>query len=459
MISTAIIGEASIQSNCGVGLAVASHHIGPLLNRVLGRGTFGHRAAVLTVGTVVAQTVGLLVAPLLTRRYTPAEFGIFGVYAAIVMTLSIVASGRFEIAIPLPGSRRTAARLLLLSIGITACATLAVAVMGLSLRALLSDLESMSLLVWAVPLTVQSAGLLQSLSYWAIRRGGFRALSWARIVTAILTGVVSLLLAAIGAQSVGLILGYLIGQVGGALILFCTEFKSVISAWRDPHTEEHTLSQLVREYRAYPLVNAPHALLDGLRDSGVAVVFISLFGSAANGFFSLGTRVLRAPIGLVAASLSQAYLADASRLRESGGLYRRTLKLMRLLAIGSAPLYVLVALIAPAAFAWIFGPEWRETGEYARLLAPGLYATMLVAPFAQLPSITGRMRQAMTIAVVDATARGVGLAVAGAVGSARLGVGLFSVISVLSCSYLAIWYLRLARGASSQNIARVGGAL
>lgn len=437
--------QSLIKSKCGVRLVVGSRHISSLLNRVLGRGTFGHRAAVLTAGTVVAQALGLLIAPLLTRQYTPADFGIFGVYAAIVMTLSIVASGRFELAVPLPTSHRTAARLFVLSVGVTAGATLVVGALGLVVRMLLADFKGISLFVWAVPLTVLSAGLLQSLSYWTIRRGGFRTLSGARIVTAVVTAVVSLLLAVLGMQSVGLILGYLIGQTSGALVLACTESRSLLSAWRRPRLEEGSLGQLAREYRAYPLINAPHALLDGLRDSGVALVFISLFGSAANGFFSLGTRLLRAPISLIAASISQAYLSDASKLRESGGLYRRTLRLMRLLAAGSAPLYAILALVAPVAFAWLFGPQWRETGEYARLLAPGLYATMLVAPFAQLPSITGRMRQAMTIALVDAIARGIALAVAGAVGSARLGVGLFSLVSVLSCSYLAIWYLRLAR--------------
>lgn len=425
---------------------------------LLGRETFGYRAAVLTSGTLVAQSLSLLIAPLLTRRYAPADFGIFGVYSAIIMTFSIVASGRFEIAIPLPPSRHTAARLFQLSIVTTAGVTMLVTAIGAVVYCLFSGVEGASLLVWIVPLTILAAGLGQSLSYWAIRRSSFRALAVARVTTAALTGAGSLLMAAIGLQSTGLILGYLFGQMGGALILMLTEAASLAGALRQTDHHQIPLSTLAREYRAYPLVNAPHALLDGLRDSGVAVAFTSLFGSAANGFFSLGTRVLRAPIGLVAASLSQAYLADAARLRESGGLYRRTVKLMRLLAIGTAPLYGAVALVAPTAFAWLFGAEWREAGEYARLLTPALYATMVVAPFGQLPSVTGKMRHAITVAGIDAVARVVALAAAGALGSARLGVALFSLISVLSCSYLAIWYLRLAKDGSSQMTSPMGDA-
>ena len=50
----------------------------------------------LSSGTVLAQLINVGVLPALTRIYTPAEFGVFTVYLAVVAVLSSANTGRFE---------------------------------------------------------------------------------------------------------------------------------------------------------------------------------------------------------------------------------------------------------------------------------------------------------------------------------------------------------------------------
>ncbi len=53
----------------------------------------------LSSGTVLAQLINVGVLPALTRIYTPAEFGVFTVYLAVVAVLSSANTGRFEYAV------------------------------------------------------------------------------------------------------------------------------------------------------------------------------------------------------------------------------------------------------------------------------------------------------------------------------------------------------------------------
>ncbi len=57
---------------------------------------------VLLSGTLFAQGIGYAIAPILTRLYSPAEFGELALFMRITGFISAVATLRYELAIPLP---------------------------------------------------------------------------------------------------------------------------------------------------------------------------------------------------------------------------------------------------------------------------------------------------------------------------------------------------------------------
>ena len=70
---------------------------------------------VLASGTTLAQSIPIAVSPILTRIFSPEDFGILAVYIAIVTILSVVVTGRYEQAIMLPKSQRDAVHIVILS--------------------------------------------------------------------------------------------------------------------------------------------------------------------------------------------------------------------------------------------------------------------------------------------------------------------------------------------------------
>lgn len=59
---------------------------------------------ILMTGTVMAQAIGYLISPILTRIYTPEQMGDLGVYMRAISFLSALASARYELSLPLPKS-------------------------------------------------------------------------------------------------------------------------------------------------------------------------------------------------------------------------------------------------------------------------------------------------------------------------------------------------------------------
>jgi len=70
-------------------------------------------------GTLFAQIISLISIPILTRIYTPDEFGLYSIFFAVTSVIGMVSSLSYEQAIVLPKSQRSADAILLLSIIIT----------------------------------------------------------------------------------------------------------------------------------------------------------------------------------------------------------------------------------------------------------------------------------------------------------------------------------------------------
>ena len=67
-------------------------------------------------GTAISQAIAILMLPVLSRIYTPDNFGIAAVFASAVTILSGISGLRYYLAIPLPKSERYANAVITLSL-------------------------------------------------------------------------------------------------------------------------------------------------------------------------------------------------------------------------------------------------------------------------------------------------------------------------------------------------------
>jgi O-antigen/teichoic acid export membrane protein len=69
-------------------------------------------------GTVIATIILLLVSPILTRLYTLSDFGLLAIFVALVSTISIVSTMRYELAVVQPNNQEDATSIVILAMSI-----------------------------------------------------------------------------------------------------------------------------------------------------------------------------------------------------------------------------------------------------------------------------------------------------------------------------------------------------
>ncbi len=70
------------------------------------RSEFSRNVLTLMTGTTIAQAIPIAISPILTRIYTPEDFGMLALFIAITAIFGSIANGRYELATMLPKKDR-----------------------------------------------------------------------------------------------------------------------------------------------------------------------------------------------------------------------------------------------------------------------------------------------------------------------------------------------------------------
>ena len=89
----------------------------------------------LVSGTAMGQVVALLGAPVLSRLFTPADFGVLAVVTALAAVLATVSALRLELSVPLPREESTAYAI----VHVGLCAIAVTATLGTAVLLLFGD--------------------------------------------------------------------------------------------------------------------------------------------------------------------------------------------------------------------------------------------------------------------------------------------------------------------------------
>ena len=146
------------------------------MRKKLNLNEFNRNVVTVMTGTTIAQAIPIAIMPILTRLYTPEEFGIFALYVAIASIFGVIATARYELAIMLPKKDSEAANLFNLSIIITFIISLFTLLFVLIFHQPLINLignPEIGKWLYFIPLTVLFTGLYQTLNYWSSRKKNF----------------------------------------------------------------------------------------------------------------------------------------------------------------------------------------------------------------------------------------------------------------------------------------------
>jgi O-antigen/teichoic acid export membrane protein len=354
---------------------------------------FARSVAVLAGGTAAGQAIIVLTSPILTRLYTPEDFGVLAVYVSTLSILVVVASLRYELAIPLPGDDEAAANLLILSLtvvlGVGMLSGGAVWLFGDQLLRW-TNAPAMESYLWLLPLSLVGAGAYQVLNYWAIRRRAFFHVARTKLYQSVAQVLAQISLGLIKLGPGGLLLGDVAGRAGGSGTLAALAFRRDAEVFKRVSVEG--IKRVAVRYRRFPLLSSGSSLLNSAGLQLPAILLAAFYGPQVAGWFALGQRVVGVPAVLVGRAVAQVYIGEAARLaRESPAeldrLFSTTAR--RLLFAGIVPIALLVAG-GPLLFELVFGENWSEAGSYLRILGAMFLVQFVVVPLSQTLNVLER---------------------------------------------------------------------
>lgn len=368
-----------------------------LFRRYLPRNSFMHSVGVLAGGTALAQGIGIVALPLITRLYTPEDFSILAVFSSIVAIASVAICLRLEIAIPLPERDEDAANLFALAMG--SC-TLFSALCSVLLWKF-SD-EFITLLnqptlrpyVWMLPLGIWLSGTYSAIQFWSTRKKRFPAIAKTRMsqnLGSVVTQIGFGLFGALGA--VGLLVGQLVSFGSGLL-------KLALFAWNNDEEAKNaihsvTMKRVLKDYGRYP----KYSTFEALANIAAIQVPIIMIGAVAirpeAGFLLLAMKAAAIPMGLIGGAISQVYLSQAPLEKREGRLSVFTLNILdKLIKIGVGPL-IFIGIASPVLIPLVFGKDWERAGVMISWMTPWFVAQFLVSPISMALHVTGHQGLAM----------------------------------------------------------------
>jgi O-antigen/teichoic acid export membrane protein len=341
------------------------------LQRLLdGPGTFTSHAFISMGGTAASRLIMLAALPLTTRLYEPADLGA----SAIILTFSgflvPLATLRFDLAVVLAASQRTAAALMLsMVLGILALviAIGAAAIIGGGpLLARLTGLtaDNSSLLVF-VPVAFVLLGLQAVFHAWLTRERKFATLSTVQFVQAIATVIATLtlpfMLGASGATAT------LAATLGLALAVALAARTAAPEAWLAIGKGKlgQAMWQGVRRYRVYPKYILPYTLSSGLAERILQAVIATVYSLSALGAFYTARQLMLAPAMLIDTTLRPALFAHSARNADMPATRRRIAKLFGVVAGLQLPLLVYCLFWMKPVLLFLVGPKWTVLADFA----------------------------------------------------------------------------------------------
>ena len=379
------------------------------LVRRLPVGAFVRGVATLVSGTMIGRAVVVLTSPLLTRLYTPEEFGLLAVYLAFLGTFGVIAGLQYDVAVVLPASRRTAANLFVLSLliacGMSVIVGFAVAVAGGPLVTRL-NVAALEPYLWLLPPGLLAVGAYQTLSRWAIRKRAFGRLARTKIAQGVGQAAIQLGWGLAAGGPLGLLLGGAFGQAAGMTTLAAVVRREDRRVFRAVNLR--TMRRVMWRYRRFPTLATGSAFLNAANRHLPALLLAALYGPQGAGWYALGQRVVRTPTRLVGTAVAQVYISEAAPLarRDMPALRPLIARITgRMLLLGGVPLGA-VALGGPWLFDLVFGPAWGDAGRYVQVLAVTYLAQFAVAPVTLTLPILERQDVQLLWNVVQVTATG-----------------------------------------------------
>ncbi len=333
----------------------------------------------------IAQVILIITTPIITRLYSPTEFGEFTIFSNIAMILIPIINARYDLLIVNTKNDRSANILSQISFLI-------------SLLILLILIPIFAISAWLYPnfildfifiiIMLFLVSLTNIFTNYLNKERKYKVLSLINVFRAGSMALLQIIFGLLALGSLGLIIGFSLSYIAGITLGYKT-FKKHFNIVRD---KEETKA-LFLENKNQLVYSTPSILLNSLSFS-VVVFFIGiLYTNTEVGIYGMAIRVLGIPVTIISLGLSKIFMQQANDYYIEHGNFRNLLlKFSSILVIVSIILYVPLYLFSEELVNILLGHSWVDAITVIKIFIP-LFVIRLIVSTVSLSVIVLQKQQ------------------------------------------------------------------
>lgn len=335
---------------------------------------------ILLLGSSVAQVIPIALSPVLTRIYSPSDYGIFGSYLAITSIGMVIASGRLDMAIFLPNEDTDASHVTMAALLISFVFCMLFAVVGNLVLFFWPKLTEHHYLVKLLPLSVFVSTCFGCFINLINRKKQYKQMNKSRINQVCMVGAGQYGLG-VSKISSGLLVGDVFAKTISVIILYLQMKKNFYFSKFD----KKKFYSILFRYRKFPIFEMPASLLNTLSYQLPYLCMPILFSTSVSGFYFLVYKVLMLPASLAGTAVLEVFRNKVTEAYNRDGECKSIVfKVMLVLLLVSILPTMIIMIFGPYIFKLFFGSSWGVAGEYARVLAPLAMLRFVSAPLSYM---------------------------------------------------------------------------
>lgn len=348
--------------------------------KFLSQSGFAKNVFVLMTGTGFAQAIAIAISPILTRIYTPEDFGVFALYMMIVSLLTVISTGRYEMAIMLPRRQKDVEKIVSLIVSLSLLLfLLTILIIFIFENEIASLLGSGEVSNWLyfVPISVFLNAIYLTMNYLLIRDKGFSVLAGNKVVFSFFNSFTQLGLGYLKFGGIGMLLSNVSSYLIATPLLFRRKYIREIFF----NLRLKNMKRVAFKYKDFPVYDVPSSFVNLLTNQLPILAFSKYFAFAVAGYYSFTFRILSTPLNLLSNTVLDVFKQRATEdYHNFGNCKSIFLKTFRNLSLLGALPFLILFIWGPELFGFVFGEKWAIAGKYAQILTPMFMLKFITNP-------------------------------------------------------------------------------
>jgi len=399
----------------------------------------------LSSATLFGQFLGFVLTPVLSRIYSPADFGLFQVFFSIVGIITIISCFSYHRAVMLPKKDEEAASIVMLCLLLvmitTTVSTFFFYVFSSSIEKTLNAPGLFSLIL-LFPLAIICNSVAYILGSWVSRKEEFGTLARGNIYSSITGKAVSIGSGIISPSPAGLILGTIVNDATIAVVLLK---KTLTHIHFFKNTSFETLKKVALRYKKFPQYNAGANLASTAVGHSTPILLAFFFSPVVVGLYAMAHMIIFLPSRLMGNSIATVFFQKACVEKNLTGSIKTIVKKVhtRLVSIGMF-ICLIIMIIGPELFSFFLGAQWSVAGDYARILAPWFFISFISTPLFSIFAVMEKQGASLWFNILLLISNVSILVISGRLGDPILSMLWLSATGVIFWTWMNMFLLKLA---------------